>query len=290
MNKTVSLHLGVHKTASTYLQDSMDLNRDMIVENKADYIDLDLLRTHHRLAGSLNGEKAQEEINKILEEILCNEKSDRVIISDENILGYSSHWNGCSMIYPKADGNLRALEEALKGHTVEVYIGIRNMSTFLPSIYCEYLRSLSSLPNTFEEFIVNLNLETCSWLGFLRRVEKIFSRSQIRIWDYEIMRNDASVESIIRKICGFQDAPEIKLKKNISRPSINSKGIELLQNTSKDLNWRLWKSLRESMTFHPEWTKGKKYCPWKPLELSFLNNQHKNNLKQLKGPQFELLS
>uniref|UniRef100_UPI0025F80B4F hypothetical protein n=1 Tax=Sphingomonas sp. TaxID=28214 RepID=UPI0025F80B4F len=129
------LHLGLHKTATTHLQLSLEAIRPQLAERGVDFIPLDELRraTHLNFdwAKRFKGFKFRRDVRSV------SSRLKTTILSEENWLGHP--YEGCAFPpYPRAIERLKTITKL--GGTFSVFLAVRNPGQFVPSIYSEALR------------------------------------------------------------------------------------------------------------------------------------------------------
>ncbi|MBE2169943.1 MULTISPECIES: hypothetical protein [unclassified Cobetia] len=156
------LHLGVHKTATTYFQSRLYNSKKILSDNRVGYLGLDA--TRRAITSKLHD---KIEMSDELKDIYSTSKS--LIISDENIIGGTERITS-QLIYPDVYNRLVALKKKIKHNNVEANITIRDPEAYLISRYCEYLRHYRfvSIGQYFDSF----NLNDFSWNPLLSTIEE----------------------------------------------------------------------------------------------------------------------
>lgn len=182
----VSLHLGVHKTATTHLQLGLRQNTDILRD--ADIAFLPAM-SHRTAIGPL-----RDQLNP--RQKLCQKVSDvqlmmagaaegagRLIVSDENILGALPRVIAGQDLYPQAELRLSRQMRLMGSLTDEVFLTIRNLGPWLASAYCEALRHQPRL--SFAEFAAYGQLRGLSWAGLVTRIKAVIGPRPLIVWRYE---------------------------------------------------------------------------------------------------------
>lgn len=148
-NSLVNIHLGVHKTATTYIQDTIKKAKMSGVE----YIPLGRGRKIRESSGYFGFLKYMD-------------FSKNVLISDENLIG----GNGTILsgsLYPDFEANTnKAIRFFSNRDKLKLYITIRPMHSFLPSQYSEYLRCRYKFI-TFRDYMSKADFSSLSWFDIL---------------------------------------------------------------------------------------------------------------------------
>ncbi len=166
-NRLINLHFGVHKTATTYIQENLEL----IIDQKFHYTKLSEFRKLKKELGYLN----------YLNSIDWNKK---VVISDENMIG----GNGTILtgfLYPNFKSKINQFLSPFKNRNlVSVYISIRPMTSLIPSQYCEYLRWNKYI--SYEEFTSKVYVDKLNWLDVLH--EAIACNSDLKFYIFNFCK------------------------------------------------------------------------------------------------------
>ena len=192
MNKIVKLHLGSHKTATTYLQNLLDNNRGLLADRGVTYWPLDVVRPiihrffefEHLYNGSMlyRVRAGDYERNIIASQVGgLFQDQNHVIISDENIFG------GCddllrNQFYPDAESRLRMLAKVLPDWPIEVWLSIRRYDDFFSSVYGEGLRGGHYAP--LQEFLSFFAEPKTYWLDSIRRIQRALPSAKLIVWDF----------------------------------------------------------------------------------------------------------
>jgi hypothetical protein len=183
----IHVHAGAHKTASTYLQTILQLNRPALAESGIGYAPLPVLRKSltnrlHELCPStfriedlfhlfFNGHGVPPEIHGL-------------IVSDENLLGLTSAFLRSGRLYARAGDNLSHLRSLIPDREIVLFVSIRSYDEFVASIYCEGLRwSWQSF--SFHEFWRKLDIESLRWPALLQRMIDALQPASVIVWRYE---------------------------------------------------------------------------------------------------------
>jgi hypothetical protein len=147
-NGPVNIHLGAHKTATTYIQENLELVNDSHFQ----YTQLDVFREKTK------GKKYFNYLNSL-------DWTKNTLISDENIIGD----NGTILtgsLYPDFKRNSDKILSHLKNRElINLFISIRPFTAFLPSQYCEYLRWNKYL--SYRDFTAKTDVAELKWIDVL---------------------------------------------------------------------------------------------------------------------------
>lgn len=168
MPETLILHLGLHKTATTALQDFLAGEQKALLGHGVLYPRLARMRSDLTplIASASKPDRAA------LARFVDKARQPVLLLSDENILGSPGDILG-GALYPWAENRVRRFCEQFAGRRIRIFLTLREPGPFLASMYCEYLRHNPYLG--FEDYARGLDLEGFSyaavfdWLGALPR-------------------------------------------------------------------------------------------------------------------------
>lgn len=247
----IVIHLGVHKTASTFLQTHLQRNRLWLKEQGVLYIGPDRVRRAlipvideamadgGTAAAAVAMRKLRNRIAHIVDvESAGQPEPQRLLISDEELLGLNGLIPASDRLYPQAAARVALLGQALQGFDITFCFGIRNYADFLVSSYCESLRHTKTQP--FEAVLKQSQRVQFSWPGLISELRAGNGGSRILFWRYEDF--PGSEACIFEALTGL-DMPGIEDMAGVRvRPSLPAKGVAILQQVRNILTWEeFWK-------------------------------------------------
>jgi len=135
MPETLILHLGLHKTATTALQDFLAGEARALVAHGVACPRLARMRSDLTplIASAAKPDRAAlgRFVDKVPQPVL--------LLSDENILGAPGDILG-GALYPYAENRVRRFCDQFAGRRIRLFLTLREPAAFLASMYCEYLR------------------------------------------------------------------------------------------------------------------------------------------------------
>lgn len=176
-NGDLNIHLGVHKTASTFIQENIALSNK---NGELYYTPLSNFRKKRYETSFIN----------YLQTV---DWSKKVLISDENLIGGNSSVYKTGYPYPDINKKTSDILKFFKNkELIKVFITIRPMSDFIPSQYCEYLRYNKYVD--FDTFIKKCNkIEDLSWYDCLAKLIQENNDITFEIFDFEYLKNDMTI-------------------------------------------------------------------------------------------------
>lgn len=215
--KNIILHLGVHKTATTYFQSRLCNSIPELAEAGVGYLELNETRKYitSKIFGAFKVEGALE---KILND------NEKILISDENIIGGTEKISS-ELIYPDTVSRLDFLINNIPAAVSEVHITIREPEDYLVSRYCEYLRHYRFMSVT--EYFDSFNLTEFSWLPLIRAIEAIVGK-RVTVTCFESIFDDENI--YLQQLCGVKvDFKEAANNSSIRRSKITHESYRVLE-------------------------------------------------------------
>lgn len=199
------IHIGYHKTASTWLQDNLFDNPESGFER---YFSQQDVRDHIVLPGSFkfSTEKLKELYEKTLEEKQASE--DKVsVLSNERLSG-NPHSGG----YDSKEIADRLYESFPEG---KVLIVVREQLSAITSSYVQYVRaggpcSINDYlepPNRGKPVIPLFDFEHFNYLRLVKYYVELFGKENVLVLPYELFREDA--QEFCNRICDFAGAKRL---------------------------------------------------------------------------------
>jgi len=230
------LWLGAHKTGTTFLQHALDLSQPSLKESGVHYVGLDEFRAKYGtpIRRGEDGIAASEYVTR---------RQGLNLIFDENIPAFVQHALKPAGIYPLATQSADRVLEHLELVPDEIVFGIRSYRTFLPSLYCETLKSTPFC--TFEQFLARsierghaatdtasllAQMEHIRWSELLVRLAQHYPDARVRTYQYEKLRgNEASLLSAVTEL----PAARFTLPSAAERPGFSGRAIHELTELSR---------------------------------------------------------
>ncbi|CUH89374.1 hypothetical protein PH5382_03320 [Phaeobacter sp. CECT 5382] len=213
------LWLGAHKTGTTYLQDLLSHSATALAEAHRCYIDMQSFRSLYTRPLLYPSQSAPQKTTSpdatvpdapllgakgttapLLVPPLARQENGQIdgqtdaqartaqasyLLFDENILALVQDVVHRSGLYPEGAERALRMAGALNLEAPDIVLGIRGFAGYLPSLYCEVLKSMPFLP--FEDFNT-APLTALSWYDVIDRLQAAFPRSRLRIYRAEDLR------------------------------------------------------------------------------------------------------
>lgn len=279
------LHLGAHKTGSTYLQKSFLASLQSFDSVGISYIPL--AESRSLVLPAVQGKSAfmgaPSTVIVGCRDLLADRFREHgaVLLSDENLLGSLYRFSGARGLYPSSQANIRSLLNIV-GRDVEVivYLSVRSYASWLQSAYVQLLKRRRLV--TFADFIRNVRFSSLSWLGLVERISHSVPGAKIVIWPYELFAKDnALVLACLAEKLGGADLQMVAARPN---PSLSAIAHEILMTSRQaGIEESDIQSLLKYLQAHLSVAKGYgKPVLLDPDEISFLEESYASHLRQLR--------
>src|SRR3954451_9411374 len=174
------LHVGAHKTATTYIQSMLAANVSALHANGIGYLPLAEFRrlvTFKLMKLDTGFFHLKDKVDRFF----SHGRSDRInglLLSDENIIGVCPNFVETGKLYQQAPARLRQLRKLLGGNEIHMFFAIRAYDTFIPSAYGEALRNQRKFV-PFEDFWDRVDLEQCRWPVIFNRMREALQPERV---------------------------------------------------------------------------------------------------------------
>jgi len=210
------LHIGPHKTGSSYLQKLLTHHRQKLFEFGISYPDiLFSLNGHHKIAHYFRKNTPKEDIFNDL--IRLRESSEDILLSSE--------------VFSQLDlKDINALKYFFNGWQIEIICYVRNPSKRIVSFWQETIKQGSkenfwaySLPH----FVKPLSSPILNQGIVIDLYSRVFGKSHVHLIDYDyVYKNGQMLESLLRIIGASGAISDEDIKVNTM---LNSEDLELLR-------------------------------------------------------------
>lgn len=240
------IHVGAHKTASTHLQKSLRKAHADLLTRGIVFFGPESLRGDFPLP-KLSAPNPNPPV-ALLEQLSRN-RSCRLVLSDENILGGTRAGNLAqgAQFYPNADQRMRRLLTSLGSTNVTLYMGIRAPLAFLTSAHGQHI--ISGRIEPFQSYCEGVALERLRWSELAERLLAITDVKRIVIWRYEDYPRIAP--SVLEEMLGHNF--EVPVIENALHVSLSVRALEHVKRLlAADPDGPIREMIRESRRLFPK--------------------------------------
>jgi hypothetical protein len=269
MRREVHLHLGVHRTATTFIQHCLRENAELLLRKNVKILTPKELRPNFTTrVEALATKGGQKDVLSYLQNYmneLDNKKYKRVVFSEENLIGHCGEPLQYGGVYETAERRIGVLKDLFANRLVKLFICLRDYASYLPSAYIEETKHKNI---TFDDYISNIELDEFRWKKYIDFLVKAFPKSEVIAWDYSRFGGDENIERVFEHLVGERDFQVVERDFCVFRRSLSQKSIDILNILRNVLSASEMKQIRtfiidsfkedgEPLAFNP-WTTDQK--------------------------------
>jgi len=182
-DRTVFIHIGIHKTGSTSIQNSLEDNADLLRTYGYNY--------YHDGLFSLVGTRIEQKLARdpdIIErekikcyELIENTESNNLIISSEHLSGFFIDG------YSEASHLAQVLHFIFGNYRVKIVVYLRRQDQFIESCYLHTIKN-HYCGWTFADFCDVVDIHGFNWYKHLTQYAKYFGKDSIIVRPYETIQ------------------------------------------------------------------------------------------------------
>lgn len=278
MNKKIVLHLGIHKTATTSLQEFLGGKRTQLRKLGVAFTPLDEMR--NKISPLIRSRGASN--RRALRRLVRKSRASVMLWSDENLLGAPNNIKK-GKLYPLAFRRLKRLCKIFSEFPIEVIICVRSPEAFILSAYSEFIRHQGF--ESFESFTENFDIENLSFARVLSWSEDLPANANVTILPFEEEYGGGIslvTETILSKACGedhnipLEDFPKTK-----SRSAFSVEELQIGRTIAEASNPLVTKDFLRMIGTKGHRFGGTKFNPIDPSVGQGLLNTYLEDLDQL---------
>lgn len=221
---SIRLHLGAHKTATTYLQAELSRNAAVLAARDIVYVPMREFRSWRRGLSRPRPFRTRMPLARQLEQ--WNPECRRTcIISDENIIGTCDDIVRTGALYPKLISKLGVLAQMLRAHQPCLFLSVRSYDAFYAAAYCEALRHGTYC--SVAAFKARVTSSHRTWRDVLSEIATVFPSSPIVVWRYEDFRGNRQL--IFDELAGKRLETQWVLSDATIRRSLSHEAVERIE-------------------------------------------------------------
>lgn len=270
--RKIHLHLGAHKTATTFLQRNLAQNRETLLENGILY--LPLSETRKKISKNIRNVSRESRDNSTLTDCRVAlldgfgrenlERCHTILISDENLTGGAMKFKK-GIIYKTIQSDWKHVHEEL-GPNITVSFSIRDYPSFFTSIYAELLRNNHHFP--IRKMVKLFGKAPSLWTNVYRGLAGSFGSENVTIWDF---KDTISHPGKVMSMLTGAEMP-FEITSAPVRESLSGKAINFLRDFQKLPGPRLPAATVSEVArrLYPSGETNAKFDPWKDRERASL--------------------
>ncbi|HEY1836115.1 MAG TPA: sulfotransferase domain-containing protein [Rhizomicrobium sp.] len=190
----IFIHLGAHKTATTFVQRNLMANADIFEKQgwKLIWFQVDLKKARKVFVKFRGNAKLKPNQKRLLDdtfESIRNDPSD-ILLTYEGFLGSSSMKQG--RLYANHALPIKMLKDAFSGRDIKIGFCIRNFPDHIESSY-NYRVSVGQANVSFAKYVQKVSVQKLSWLKIIENLSTTFGAENLVLWTYEDFKKDGVV-------------------------------------------------------------------------------------------------
>ncbi|MDO5612563.1 MAG: hypothetical protein Q4G14_04880 [Paracoccus sp. (in: a-proteobacteria)] len=266
------LWLGAHKTGTTFLQNALEHSNDVLKKAGYCYMPLTKFRARYTRPLVYDGDHGQPHAPV----------PGMNLIFDENIPGLVQGALSPSGLYPQAAQRSQKVAQYFGLNAPDIWFGLRDYVSFLPSLFCETLKSISYQP--FVRFYDPQN-HPVNWVDLIGRLRLAFPASRICVYQNEALRGREA--ALLSAATGIP-AADFTIPDGSERPGFSHRAVRSLYDLSKTRTVER----RDVFAAVRQYPKGPKWPAFDPFnaarkqELSAAYQAHLHELRNLADVDF----
>ena len=229
----VLVHLGVHKTATTFIQSQLANNRPVLAKKGFGMAGIWAVR--RRFTNLFDRLSWFDPLWRFLTRPILRRRFDRLVretegvktflLSDENLAGTISANYFFGRLYPWAGMRARMLAGVLSGHDTHYFLCIRRYPDYLVSSWLQL--ASRGKPPAFEKYVEKFAPDGRGWAELVSDLARAVGKERLTVWTYDWFAEDPRrIFELLAPGTNFQPA-EDELKREIL-PSLTIKGLNVI--------------------------------------------------------------
>ena len=272
-NHPVCLHLGAHKTATTFLQNTLNENAVDLAQAGVGLV----LPRHIRAKSDPKraNASAKVRVDAALADALDDPKLHRLVLSEEGLIGSPRRNLLQAELYAEISSNLQALPYALDHPNVQIFFAVRDYGPYFSSCVTTALRS----GHAFDllDLRRNLLITPRGWAEVIADIEQRFPKAQLVLWSYEDF--EMKPEAILAEMTGLPlKAPSKRVFETMTQKAVETVMPLIAANVSPTLRRDV---IRDAMRAFPTGPDTPKFTLWNNEEAALLNERYQVDWKRV---------
>ena len=229
----VLVHLGVHKTATTFIQSQLANNRPVLAEKGFGMSGIWAVR--RRFTNLFDRLSWFDPVWRFLTRPALRKRLDRLfaetpgaktyLLSDENLPGTLSANYLFGRLYPWAGMRAKMLDGVLAGHDTHYFLCIRRYPDYLVSSWLQL--ASKGRPPAFEKYVEKFAPDRRGWAELVADLARAVGPERLTVWTYDWFAEDPRrVFDMLAPGTNFVLAEE-ELRREIL-PSLTIKGLNVV--------------------------------------------------------------
>jgi hypothetical protein len=226
------VHVGVHKTATTYLQGQLAKKKTELNQAGVGAMGLGEFRpffTRHLMDHPVGTFRIEDHLEKFFVGAAPADIRG-LVLSDENLIGQCNGLIAHGKAYPSSEVRLKRLKELLAGHEVTMFMALRSYDSFTSSAYCEAMRHTQQFVK-FGAFRSKFDIESLRWPAMVQRFVAALQPAKVKLWRFEDFRQQS--EPVFNALAFGVETAKQPEQPRAERPSFSGAAVSVLETLAK---------------------------------------------------------
>jgi hypothetical protein len=229
----VHIHLGAHKTATTFIQAQLHDNRAALAS--AGYAVTGISQMRRQFTNSFDRLSwldpvwflaTRPYLSKRLTALTGGARQgSTVVLSDENLSGLLSVNYLTGRLYPRAGARARMLDGIVGAREAHYFFCIRRYPDYLTSSWLQ-LASRGRAPS-FEKYLARFHPVRPGWASVIADLARSIGPERLTVWTYDWFREDPARVFALLAPGAALDVPAEELRRDVL-PSLTAKGLKAM--------------------------------------------------------------
>lgn len=274
----IVLHLGAHKTASTYLQKCLAQSERRVTRARVRFIGpkrlRPLLSDSVRRGAGTEIERKRDALAWLIDEVE-EQGAQRLILSDEQFLGSLRDTVCGREFYADVLSHMSPLAQALGGRPAQVLLATRDYGPFFASAYGQIIRGWRYLP--FDDRMRSRLLDQSrGWSDVIEDIIAVMPKgSQTHFWRYEDFK---SVEDQCFDLLAGQIGSRVRRLIARPLPGPSQAAIDYLEDRATDGNPPDQDTVHAALEQAAKAMGHAPFNPWSDEERNYLTARYRHDL------------
>lgn len=284
----IVLHLGSHKTATTFLQETLAANQHVLDSHQIAFVPPSIYRpmvlgatSRYRVFNRLSMIRRVRKKRSVAALIETAERAGkrRLVLSEEILIGTLDKILLGTWFYDRCREELHDVMAAFDGRPVKMLFAVRRYAEYFPSAYAQALKAGTFVP--FDDGLkLRLLRQTRGWPEVVADIADILpGGSELVIWQYEAMV--LHQRQVLEQFVGSQAAGALIPTDRRPMQGASSRAIARLENINKTEGSPNQRRIRQVMRFNRREKGFKPFNPWSEGERRLLEARYDHDLDRL---------
>ncbi|EKE44877.1 putative glycosyltransferase [Oceaniovalibus guishaninsula JLT2003] len=254
------LWVGAHKTGTTFLQACLEASTDALEARGIAYFPREAMRAA-TIVPLLDRPGPPPEWPT-----MGMADGRRRVIFDENILGLSQNVLSSFGVYPEGAVRSSELADRLDLRAPRLVLAIRDMTGFIPSLYCEALKAVPF--RRFRDFL-ETPFDLLSWVPLVDALLAAFPQSGLTVYTAEALRGNEAV--LCEAVLGLPRSDFVRVDHS-ERPGFSQEAVNRIAALHAEGRWSR-AAQRQIVRSYPKGRDYPAFDPWSDNERDRLRDR-----------------